>query len=360
MADAAKSPERSNDRKHGKGSPRGAERKDDPAKTMELQRIAHPEPPVEEDIMALARLGEIGAIQRLFNEKKFDATYRDDQDITPLHWAAINNHYALCHYLITCGADVNVKGGDAGAPPVLWASKRCNYYIVHLLLEQGADPLLTDDQGFNLLHSATLDGNVFQLCLLLQQDIPVDIPDAEGHTSLMWAAYKGYPACVDLLLQWGANVYGRDDQGFTALHWALVRGQVGPIQKLIEYGSDRFAVNAEGKTPAVTAADMNSTRQWYLALSECGYNPDGSPRSFPFSFITSDRRTFILRFFFTWPFLVLLVVFYVLSDLPVYLAFPAAGTSTYCLQVIASQMLRWAPQDLKPIHKTVSMAYMAN
>ena len=41
--------------------------------------------PVEEDIMQLARLGEIGAIQKLFDSGKFDATYKDEQGITPLH-----------------------------------------------------------------------------------------------------------------------------------------------------------------------------------------------------------------------------------------------------------------------------------
>jgi hypothetical protein len=41
--------------------------------------------PIEEDIMQLARLGEIGAIHKLFESGKFDATYADDQGITPLH-----------------------------------------------------------------------------------------------------------------------------------------------------------------------------------------------------------------------------------------------------------------------------------
>lgn len=41
--------------------------------------------PVEEDLMQLARLGEIGAIQKLFDTGRYDATYRDDQGITPLH-----------------------------------------------------------------------------------------------------------------------------------------------------------------------------------------------------------------------------------------------------------------------------------
>ncbi|KAH7121258.1 palmitoyltransferase-like protein akr1 [Dendryphion nanum] len=314
-----------------------------------------PNLPIEDDIMQLARLGEIKAIEKLFNSGKFDATYTDSQGITPLHWAAINNHYALCDFLIRNHANVNAKGGDAVATPVLWAAKRCHYYIVNLLLEHGADPLLTDDQGFNLLHSATLDGNVFQLVLLLHQDIPVDIPDSQAHTALMWAAYKGYPSCVDLFLRWGANVYATDDQGFTALHWALVKGSQGSIQKLIEYGADRFAKNNDGKTPAMTAEEMNTKREWLRALAEAGYKKDGTPMEFPIPWI-KDTRFFLSRFIFFWPFLIILSAIYLLSHYPIYIGVPLALCISYGLQWAAQQLLRWAPSNMRSIHHTPFLA----
>lgn len=40
---------------------------------------------VEEDIMQLARLGDVPAMEKLFEDGKFDATYCDDEGITPLH-----------------------------------------------------------------------------------------------------------------------------------------------------------------------------------------------------------------------------------------------------------------------------------
>lgn len=58
------------------------------AQNVELADMAgeqKPRLPVEEDIMQLARLGEIKSIQNLFDEGKFDATYADEQGITPLH-----------------------------------------------------------------------------------------------------------------------------------------------------------------------------------------------------------------------------------------------------------------------------------
>ncbi|KAL5119437.1 palmitoyltransferase akr1 [Pleosporales sp. CAS-2024a] len=323
----------------------------------ELENMADQKPglPVEEDIMQLARLGEIGAIQKLFDSGRFDATYKDEQGITPLHWAAINNHYALCHYLIQAGAPINAKGGDAVATPVLWAAKRCNYYIVNLLLDHGADPLLTDDQGFNLLHSATLDGNVYQLVLLLHQDIPVDIPDPQSHTPLMWAAYKGYPSCVDLFLRWGANVYAADDQGFTGLHWALVKGSQESIQKLLEYGADRFAKNNDGKTPAMTAEEMNTTRQWHRALSMASFDKDGNPKQFPVPGV-KDTRWFLSRFIFFWPFAIIFNGIFLISYFPSFIGIPAALITAYLMQWSAQKLLMWAPSNMRTLHHTPFLA----
>ena len=55
--------------------------------TVELDKMAPPEDklPLHEDIMQLARLGEIGPIQTLFETGKFNAKYKDLEGITPLH-----------------------------------------------------------------------------------------------------------------------------------------------------------------------------------------------------------------------------------------------------------------------------------
>lgn len=41
--------------------------------------------PLGEDIMQIARIGEIPAMQRIFEEKKLTANYKDEEGITPLH-----------------------------------------------------------------------------------------------------------------------------------------------------------------------------------------------------------------------------------------------------------------------------------
>jgi hypothetical protein len=67
---------------------------------VELQEIETADPeeprlPIEDDIMQLARLGELKAIQELFDAGKYSISYRDDQGITPLHVSRLFSSFAL-------------------------------------------------------------------------------------------------------------------------------------------------------------------------------------------------------------------------------------------------------------------------
>ena len=277
--------------------------------------------------------------------------------LTLCQWAAINNRYAMCQFLLKAGADVNKKGGESVATPAMWAAQRCHYYTVNLLLQNGADPLITDVQGYNILHLATFETSILSVVLLLHQNIDVDIPDSHGHTCLMWAAYKGYPAHVDLFLRWGANVHATDETGFTALHWALVKGSQGCIQKLLEYGSDRFAETADGRAPVTLAAEMKTERIWQRALKESGYDEDAKAKVLEFpmsSYFMKDKRAFMKKFFFLWPFLILWTMVMISSHMVVFAGVPLALLAGYSLQWVAQQVLEYAPSDMRHIHRTVS------
>ena len=252
------------------------------------------------------------------------------------------------------GADVNAKGGESVATPAMWAAQRCHLYIVHLLLQNSANPLLTDGQGYNILHLATFDGNVFLLLILLHQNIPIDAPDPSGHTPLMWAAYKGFPACVDLFLQWGATINGADENGFTALHWALVKGTQACIQKLIEYGADRFAKTNDGKSPTIVAQEMNSKGAWHRVLRECGFNMDGTVRQLPMPYTSFVRtRAFMEKFLFLCPFVIMFITFDILSGMVIYVAVPISIFLVFSSQWAVQQAIQWAPSNMRHLQKTV-------
>lgn len=55
--------------------------------------------PIEDDIMQLARLGEVGAMQKLFDSKKFTAKYQDEEGITPLHVSSLAFPFAYISLL---------------------------------------------------------------------------------------------------------------------------------------------------------------------------------------------------------------------------------------------------------------------
>jgi palmitoyltransferase ZDHHC13/17 len=313
--------------------------------------------PLEEDIMQCARIGAIEHIQKMIESGKVSAKYQDEEGITPLHWAAINNQYAICKYLVEQGADVNAKGGESGATPAMWAAQRCHYYIVNLLLENGADPLAADGQGYNILHLATIDGNAMLLILLLHQNIPVDVPDPQGHTSLMWAGYKGWPALVDLLLKWSASVNATDDNGFTPLHWALVKGSKPCIERLIEYGADRFAKTNDGKTPATCADEMNTMVPYRRALKDQGYGPDGHLRTLPLNLHTILRnRSTMSKFYFLWPFLIIFSGLYIISNYSIYVSVPVTIALSFAMQYLAQYAGTWGSPDFRQIHKTPYLA----
>ncbi|KAM0482469.1 hypothetical protein ACHAPX_002987 [Trichoderma viride] len=326
---------------------------------MEMGSLPADEAAPENDIMQLARIGDIPGMEKLFESGEFDATYTDGEGITPLHWAAINNQYAMCAFLIEHGAELNRKGGESIATPLQWAAQRCHFYTVNLLLQRGADPLITDSQGYNTLHISTFNGNVLLIVLLLHQGIPVDVLDSFGHTALMWAAYKGFPQLVDIFLRWGANVHATDEQGFTPLHWALVKGNAACVLKMIEYGADRFAKTDTGKTPALTATELNTTPAWHRALRECGYDQDGHVAVPPWpgaSYFLKDKKAFINKFMFLWPFLMVWITLMILSHGAIYFGLPLAVGAAYGLLYVAKQILEYAPSDMRSFHKTPWMA----
>lgn len=67
----------------GSGSPQRHVQNDN----MELKKMQGAEEDVgfQEDIMQLARLGDVGGIQKLFDQGKFSPSYKDEEGITPLH-----------------------------------------------------------------------------------------------------------------------------------------------------------------------------------------------------------------------------------------------------------------------------------
>ncbi|KAF5334954.1 hypothetical protein D9611_009976 [Ephemerocybe angulata] len=287
----------------------------------------------EMSVFVAAQRGDVAALRQLIESGSASATDRDEQNVTPLHWAAINAHIAACRYLLEQGADVDARGGDLVATPMQWAARNGYLYIIHLLIAHGADPTIADSQGYNTLHLVTHSSSIMPLLYLLHQPISVDSRDAQGHTALMWAAYQGDALSVDLLLRHGANVNLKDEAGLTPLHWAVVRGNKVCIRRLVEKGGDVAAKDAEERTPRDMAVELKSLGAWKRALEEGGMNEHGVKRAKPLS----DRNTKIAIF--VMPTVFFYLIFMTLSVLPWYTGVLLAMAEFFGMHHIVTRVL---------------------
>ncbi|KAL1741536.1 palmitoyltransferase AKR1 [Schizophyllum fasciatum] len=295
------------------------------------QALEQTEP--DETIFVAAQRGDVELIKRLIASGKAKATDRDESNITPLHWAAINAQVAACRYLLEQGAEVDALGGDLVATPMQWAARNGYLYVIQLLIAHNADPTIADSQGYNSLHLVTHSSSVMALLYMLHQPVNVDSRDAQGHTSLMWAAYQGDALSVDLLLRHGASPNTQDDSGLTPLHWAVVRGNRVSIRRLIEKGADLTAKDGEGRTPRDMAVELKSLGAWKRALEEGGMNEFGVKKTKPLS----DRNTKIAIF--VLPTIFFYLIFMTLTLLPWYTGIILAFAEFFGMHHIVTRVL---------------------
>ncbi|GAB1292131.1 Palmitoyltransferase ZDHHC13 [Apodemus speciosus] len=180
-------------------------------------------------------------------EAGYDVRQPDKENVSLLHWAAINNRLELVKFYISKGAVIDQLGGDLNSTPLHWAIriKHIGKFPVHrqghlpmviLLLQHGADPTLIDGEGFSSIHLAVLFQHMPIIAYLISKGQSVNMTDVNGQTPLMLSAYK---------------VIGAVDKTHqnTPLHWAVAAGNVSAVDKLLEAGSSLDIRNAKGETP---------------------------------------------------------------------------------------------------------------
>jgi F-type H+/Na+-transporting ATPase subunit beta len=123
--------------------------------------------------------------------------------VTALHWAATTGDEPLLTFLLSRGADKNVK--DLwGMTPLHHAVLMRQPAMVRLLLAHGADINAEDTTGFTPLHHAVLRNSLEVAKLLLVKGANVQAADKRQRTPADWAMLKGWLNLVELLVAHGA------------------------------------------------------------------------------------------------------------------------------------------------------------
>ncbi|CAI9743377.1 palmitoyltransferase ZDHHC17-like isoform X1 [Octopus vulgaris] len=211
----------------------------------------------------IVRATQYGAYKRCHEliEGGYDVNTLDKENVSLLHWAAINNRAEIVKYYLEKGAIVDRFGGDLNSTPLHWATRQGHLSMVVILMNYGADASLTDGEGCSCIHLAAQFGHTAIVAYLIAKGQDVDMLDKSGMTPLMWAAFRVFshdPA--RLLLTFGASVnYADRCKKNSPLHWACQYGNQVVIKILVEAGANTEALNAKGETALDIALSLKNS-----------------------------------------------------------------------------------------------------
>jgi len=133
-------------------------------------------------------------VMRLLLDRKADPNTRDDEGLTPLHFAVGDAREEISRMLISAGADVNATD-IRGRPPLHHIPFRNDVHeLTVMLLEKGANPRLTDRLGRTALHAVcnVRDEDRLRAEILVCHGADPEARDGFGWTALGLAALQGW------------------------------------------------------------------------------------------------------------------------------------------------------------------------
>ncbi|XP_046572013.1 uncharacterized protein LOC124280160 isoform X2 [Haliotis rubra] len=102
--------------------------------------------------------------------------------------------------------DINTRKGRWNWTPVMSAARWGHKALVELFVARGADVSLVDVEGDNVLHWASMGGDLEIVKLILSQSVlDINARDNNGRTAVYWARDFEHQQVVDLLVSLGAH-----------------------------------------------------------------------------------------------------------------------------------------------------------
>ena len=137
-------------------------------------------------IVKATQYGETDKVRQMIEANEFGVNQRDHEDVTLLHWAAINNREPIVRYLLLQGAEVSALGGELKSTALHWACRQGHLAICVLLVQHGADTSVFDAEGCAPIHIASQFGYTAIVAYLIAKGDNVNFTDENGMTPLMW------------------------------------------------------------------------------------------------------------------------------------------------------------------------------
>ena len=206
--------------------------------------------PTLSSIQMAAYQGDLVKVKR-FLEQGLSVDSRDSEGHTALHFAVLRGKRDVVEFLLSQGADVNLKDKSWGFIP--WGFTPLKYAsskdIVELLISKGANVNAKDKYGWTPLDGAVWHGQKDIAETLIRAGANVNSRYNWGETPLIWAAQAGHTDIVDLLIANGAEIDARDNQGRTPLYHSAWRGYRDVAELLISKVANVNARDLQGRSP---------------------------------------------------------------------------------------------------------------
>ncbi|KAK0748858.1 ankyrin repeat-containing domain protein [Apiosordaria backusii] len=247
-------------------------------------------------LIEAAKIGDVKMI-RLLLYRKADPQLPDEDDMTPLYWAAKKGHVDAVCLLIDAGADPyklclqSVPSEDrslaafviaatndikkwqefANTKPDLTAKDSDGKTSLHLavthgisataiewMISAGYEVDARDVMGRTPLILASRYGRASTVDTLLRNHADAKLVDTDyDETPLMWAAEHGHDEVVKRLCP-ESDINARGWRGRTAILFAAINGSVGSVEALINAGANLKVFDEDyGQSPLSWAAENN-------------------------------------------------------------------------------------------------------
>ncbi|TVY45537.1 Ankyrin [Lachnellula subtilissima] len=219
-------------------------------------------------LLLAARRGYISIIEILVGHEA-EIEDKDQNQRTPLSWAAENGHAAAVKELLNRGAKPDVVDGDPEQSILARVAKNGNVAVASLLMEHGATLGLRGASDHTTTSIAIINGRTTILQLFLDKGAdPNGVNSGDGYTFLCDAVYYDQEEIVKLLLDKRADIErpsGSYDQ--TPLSFAANRGNCTIIGLLLDKHANIESEDSDGRTPLMWAASLNRLEAVTLLIS---------------------------------------------------------------------------------------------
>lgn len=182
-------------------------------------------------LMFAASQGKIDIVRYLI-ENGADINYIKSDGPSSLLFAAMFRHEDVVRLLVENGAEVN--SGNGQDAPIFKAIEYGTKEIAEYLVEKGADVPVSNF----LLHQAAAGGMSKIVDHMIHKDVDIYSMNANGGTLLHSASRGGLLNLAKQMISKGAEIDQRNRYGITPLHIASSQGHIDLVEFLIHRGAN--------------------------------------------------------------------------------------------------------------------------